>query len=56
LDDGIKVTTERSLRFDGESADGFIVPDNDIDKFDVIEHAIKPDEEGEEDDDDWWKY
>jgi hypothetical protein len=57
LDDGIKVTTERSSRFEGESADGFIIPDNDIDKFDIIERGIKPgDDEEDDEEDDWWKY
>jgi hypothetical protein len=55
LDDGIKVTNQRSSRFEGESADGFIIPDNDIDKFEVIEKGMKQEDDDEDDEDDWWR-
>lgn len=51
---GIKVTDIREDRFKGSSENEFIIPDDDIDKHEIVERGFKNPRD-QEDDDDWWK-
>lgn len=62
LEDGILVTKNKEDRYLGEEGDGFIIPDNKIDKHEVIEKGNPlwkqndyEDDDDEDEDDDWWR-
>jgi hypothetical protein len=54
-DFGIKATDIREDRFKGSSENEFIIPDNDIDKHEILEKGFNDPHDHEDEDDDWWR-